>query len=241
MLLMIKNKVYSMNDNIQLIKGDCLVEMQKIPDKSIDRSMRERFLMPDITSKTEKEYLSDYYKISRDGSVERKEDGKSFTLVKDKKGYYMVRLKSPAFSKNKDKRKNYKVHRLVAMFYLNNYSDELQVNHKNGIKTDNRVDNLEMVTNQQNSLHAWRVLDSTKRREMLSKRNALDKERIQKMIKSSVNANSKRVIKKNMSGDIVAHYESETAAAKAEGISLSLVSYLIRNQKNRNNYYYYYE
>lgn len=33
---MIKNKVYSMNDNIQLIKGDCLVEMQKIPDKSID-------------------------------------------------------------------------------------------------------------------------------------------------------------------------------------------------------------
>lgn len=33
---MIKNKVYSMNDNIQLIKGDCLVEMQNIPDKSVD-------------------------------------------------------------------------------------------------------------------------------------------------------------------------------------------------------------
>ena len=36
MLLMIKNKVYSMNDNIQLIKGDCLVAMKDIPDASID-------------------------------------------------------------------------------------------------------------------------------------------------------------------------------------------------------------
>lgn len=62
-------------------------------------------------------------------------------------------------------------HRLVAMFHLDDYSENLQVNHKNGIKTDNRVINLEMVTNSQNALHAWRILDSSKRREKLSEAN----------------------------------------------------------------------
>lgn len=86
----------------------------------------------------------------------------------DFKGYLRVRLKSPRYSKNADKRKPYKVHRLVAMFYLKDYNNSLQVNHKNGVKTDNRVENLEMVTNSENALHAWRVLDSSLRKKKLS-------------------------------------------------------------------------
>lgn len=202
---------------------------------------KERQVMSDIADKSEKQYLEEYYDISKDGQVKRKKDGKIFAPVKDKKGYYMIRLKSPAFSKNKDKRKNYKVHRLVAMFYLDDYSEDLQVNHKNGIKTDNRVENLEMVTNRQNVLHAWRELDSSNRRRLVAQRNASDKERISKIIQASIRANSKTVTKKNDKGEVVSIYESSTKAAIAEGISGARMSYIIRHHKLRNNCYFYYE
>ena len=90
---------------------------------------------------SEKDYLRKYYDVSKIGIVTRKCDGRVLKSVSGPKGYLYIRLKSPLFSKNTDKRKNYKVHRLVAMFYLSDYSDNLQVNHKNGIKTDNRVEN----------------------------------------------------------------------------------------------------
>ena len=131
---------------------------------------KETIILEHSTNLSEKEYIAKYYEISRTGEVKRKKDGKVIKSVSGPKGYSIIRLKVPAFSKNKDRRKPYKIHRLVAMFYLDDYSDSLQVNHKNGVKADNRVENLEMVTNQQNVLHAWRFLDSTERREKLKKR-----------------------------------------------------------------------
>lgn len=190
---------------------------------------------------TEKEYISKFYEVSRDGVVKRKTDGKIFKPAKDKKGYNIVRIKSPAYSKNKDQRKNYKIHRLVAMFYLEDYSDDLQVNHKNGVKTDNRVENLEMVSNRENVLHAWNVLDSTKRRESLIKRNSMNKENLKKMIQASIISNSKRVVKKNSSGDIIEIFDSATKASLVENVSVSYICFLIKNNRQRNGYYFYYE
>lgn len=50
------------------------------------------------------------------------------------------------------------VHRLVAFYFISKpIDDSLEVNHKNFIRNDNRVENLEWMTHKENEMHAWKL------------------------------------------------------------------------------------
>lgn len=55
-------------------------------------------------------------------------------------------------------RKDNKVHRLVGIHFLIDSDYSLQINHINGIKTDNRVGNIEFCTAKENTCHAYKSL-----------------------------------------------------------------------------------
>ena len=99
--------------------------------------------------------FSDDYRISIDGTVTSLKYNKIKILkpILRSNGYVSVVLRKD------NKSIPMYVHRLVAITFLKNEENKEVVNHKNGIKTDNNLNNLEWVTHTENSQHLKSVRD----------------------------------------------------------------------------------
>ena len=135
------------------------------------------------------------------------------------KGYMQVTL-----YKNGEKTR-YKVHRLVANAFIPNHKNYPQVNHIDGNKKNNRVENLEWVTQAQNMKHAHDTglvpKNTPKMRDARHTVGLLT----QNILK--INPRKEVVVRKN---NIVMRYSSCRECAKYFNVSASYISYLCKEK-----------
>ena len=98
-----------------------------------------------------------FYQVSSLGRIKsmRRQGWKKLYLEghKTRLGYIDVRL-----SRGGGAGKSYMVHRLVAEAFLPKDNARPEINHKNGLRDDNRLENLERCSRSENMRHSYRVL-----------------------------------------------------------------------------------
>lgn len=137
--------------------------------------------------------------IRASNGVTRRTKGRDLKPQKNRGGYLFVNLKVNGINNFQ------RIHRLVAINFILGEDLKLHINHKNGIKTDNNIDNLEWTTQKENNSHARKL--------------GLNKHEGENHYSSKITIGQAREIKERaLKG------ESVTALAKIFGISHQCIS-----------------
>lgn len=129
-------------------------------------------------------YINGYdrtYRIYIDGEVWSVKSGK-FLKQETSKGYKRVTLSING------KTKRFQAHRLVAMYFIENPLNKPCVNHIDGNKENNELNNLEWCTYSENENHSYNVLGKVNSIRKLSKLDIID------IRENCIKANTKNVI-----------------------------------------------
>ena len=147
------------------------------------------------------------YEISDRGIVRRK-NNKNVLKGCITSGYRSVKL---TFDNSKQQR--FYVHRLVALHFIpNNDKKKTLVNHINGNKLDNRVENLEWVSPRENNLHYYQKIQKEKRERKKNNNKAIP------------------IIQYDLSGKEIARFDSMNKAKQTTGISLIKIARCVHGE-----------
>ena len=152
------------------------------------------------------------YEANENGQIRKKVNQFYPKTRLDKDGYEKIHLS----------RKEYLVHRIIASVFIPNPENKPEVNHKNSIRNDNRVENLEWCTRSENEIHAYRDGRWLELRE-----KAKDN-----LLKYAVGALKKKVIQLTLDGEYVAEFESMNEAERQTGINHRNISMVCSGRRN---------
>ena len=174
------------------------------------------------------------YSISNLGRIRSERNRLILSMWEDKDGYLRVNLKVNGEVYQR------MVHRLVGENFISNPYNKKQINHKNGIRNDNRVENIEWCTAKENIHHKYKVLKykvSEETREKL--RQNLKGRRLSDVAKNKVRLAQSTRVKDVISGTI---YPSQKEASEKTGISQAVISCMCNGTRGelRNHFFVFY-